>query len=804
MRVTNALFTANTIKNYQKNIQEIHKVERGISSGLQISNSFEDTSKYIDTMRLNYEISTLEQVKKSSSKAQVFTQNTDKILNQFTSALDKFKTKLIQASNNTNSPSSLNAIANELSSLKKHMISLGNTSINGQYLFSGTSFVSKPLDDDGNYSGNDDSMEALIGSGVKLPYNVNGDELFLGGDSEYRRMLSTNAKMFNQSKLHPSVMTKGGALSKEVYLSSSDTIRDMVGDNDSNEKNDPNVMFYLSGRKTDGTTISTKLEISSSSKVKDLLDKIGQEYGNTSTNKTVSVQMNYHGQIEIKDLNKGSTLLEMNIFGAVDRDAIAGTSGNADQSSIDDFLTQKNVDIIEFNKSNFSGINSVSTVSVKKDIYNPSSFSLNSIFKDSEAQIIKEDDFLQDFMGKDLDKIVLDGTSTAGAPISFTLGGITNTTTVKDLMTTIDTQFGAVSSRLEKGKLYIDDNSGVIPSSFNMTLKAQDNTSANFNAFSTLNGMNYERRGFQKDGNTLTSNITQVVSSSNSFAIPQTKLSEVAGVSLSGKQFLLNGKDSFGNSFSGQIDFNSPKTTFSLDGGATNYTVFNAKGGSTSAQDMTYKQLSDVISLVVSNHLPVDKNIPPDGIQFDEYNKALHGAQGAVEVKLDYRGRLEIHDRFNSKSPIEFTLSDSSANETTNPSALSFMANDSIQIEDPKIDFYKDLTQMIEAVKTGTFRADANGDNPRNIGIQNSLKRIDHLMTHTTKIHTKIGAYSNALIKANERSGLLSINVKTIRTEVIGTDIGAAYIRFNELSNSYQALLSSSAKINSMSLLNYM
>ena len=144
------------------------------------------------------------------------------------------------------------------------------------------------------------------------------------------------------------------------------------------------------------------------------------------------------------------------------------------------------------------------------------------------------------------------------------------------------------------------------------------------------------------------------------------------------------------------------------------------------------------------------------------------------------------------------------ADDATVASSLTFMANDAIKVEDPKIDFFGELNTMIEAVREGYFSMDGDSDDPRNLGIQNSISRIDHFMDHITKEHTKIGSYSNALSNANERSELLSINVQTVRSEVIGMDIGEALMKFNQLSNSYQAMLSTVAKINSMSLLNYM
>ena len=307
MRVTNTLFYSTSVTEHQSAMKKLYDIDKQLASGMKIQNSFENSSVYVDTMRLNYEIATLEQTKESSSKAQTFALNTDSTLNQMEEALEQFKTKLIQANSGVQSSTSLNAIADELEGIKKHMISLGNTSINGQFLFSGTSLLQKPLDDDGEYLGNSESLTALIGSGVELPYNTDGNSLFLGLDSDYNRVISTNVSMLNQSKLNPSTMVEENEnlSSAKVYLTASDTIRDLVGDTNTNTTDDPKPVFYLSGRKSDGTTFAETIAIDSTSTVSDLLEKIGNAYGNTSSNKVVDVSMNARGQIEIKDLKQG-------------------------------------------------------------------------------------------------------------------------------------------------------------------------------------------------------------------------------------------------------------------------------------------------------------------------------------------------------------------------------------------------------------------------------------------------------------------------------------------------------------------
>jgi flagellar hook-associated protein 3 FlgL len=792
MRITNTLFYQNSVNDYQKSMKALYAVNGQMASGHVIQNSYEDSGVYIDAMRLEYQISTLEQVKETTSKAQTFAKNTDKTLNQFSEQLDQFKTKLLQAANAANSTTSLNALADELATIKEGLISLSNTSINGQYLFSGTAFSTKPVSADGTYNGNKDSIQALIGSGVELPYNISGYDLLLSEDNDYNRVVSTNAPMFNQTKLHPETMTNDGDMSEEVYLSETDTIRDMVGDSDADSTNDPDSVFYISGRNSKGETFSSQLQISSSSKVSDLLESIGTEYGNTSTNKVVDVSLNAHGQIEIKDLKQGNSLLDFHMVAAVDRNAASGTTGNALQNDIDALSSQQGVDIISFDKSDFSNLSTTTTVGSREDIYNSGRFYVGYPMSKSDGSEVDATTVLSDFMPSGVDHINVNGTNVAASG------------TVQDLMNEIETQYGG-TARIENGQIIVE---GLTTPA---TLIAEDGTNNPTVGFQIADSMNYTRRSLDKDGNELIGNVSQIIRSNNEFATASTKLVDVAGTnSLNGLQYNLNGVDKNGNEFTAQIDFSNttpPGSTFSLDGGVTNYTIFDVDGNETAADNMTYQQFLDVASMITSDILPTDIDLPADGIQLDEYNTAIKSAQKNVEATLDYRGRLKLIDTKNSESKIELSISDSNADNfaaSSNGSSLSFMANNAVVVEDPYVDFFSDLDDMIEAVRTGAFRMNTQDGTSRNPGIQNSLARLDHIADHVTRQHTKIGAYTNAMTSANERAELLSVNVKTVKSDILDVDIAESYLKFQQLANSYQAMLSTVSSINSMSLLNYM
>lgn len=801
MRVTDSLLFNNSIRNYRTSSQKLYDVNQQVHSGSKIQQSYQDTSIYIDAMRLNYEITTLEQSIDSSSKAKNFANNIDTTLNSFTSKLDEFKTKLTQAANASNSQTSLDAIANELEAYKKELINLANTSINGQFLFSGSALSTKPISADGTYNGNGQSLTAVVGSGVELTYNVDGQSLFLGKDSDYSKVVSTNVSMYNQTKLYPSVMDASGTntSSSEVYLTPTDTIRDMVGDTDSDTTNNPNAVFYLSGRDTAGETFSTKIEISSTSSIQDLLDSVGNVYGNTSTNKLVDVSMNARGQIEVKDLTTGKQVLEMNLFGAVDRDAAAGTSGNANQTDVNALLASSNVDIIAFNASNYSSTNSATTISSRADIYNAGVYRIGYELQTTSGDVATKNTLLSDIM-PDAANILVGGTSLA----------IGATTTVQDLMNAIETEYSlsAGSVHMKSGQIVADDATGTL----NATLVARDATNTPVAGFTLPDAINYTQRGFEKDGNTLTSNVSQVVKQSSEYATSATKLSEVAGSStLNGKALNIDYKTINGTSRSATINLSNAGSTVDVDTDNdgtidTSFTILDANGDPTGADDVSYQQLTDIVSMLTSGTIPTNGVPTATSTDLEEYQYAVKTATNSVEVGLDKQGRFSIKDRTASESKIEFGMSDSNTGDYsgTTSAALSFMANDSVTIETPSVNMFEQLDAMIVAVRSGNFRMDSTSSDPRNIGIQNALSQLDHIADHVEKAHTKIGALSNALTESKTRAETLKVNVVTVQQDIVGIDLAEAYLELTQVSNSYEAMLSAIAKVNSMSLLDYM
>lgn len=333
MRVTSSMYYKSMYgSNNSKITQKLFDVNKQIASGLKIQYAGDDVPTFTETMRLDNEITTLGQIKKSTESGYKISNQSDVVLNEFETSLNRVRTLLISASNGTNDSTSLDAIASELRGMQEHFISLGNTSINGQYLFSGSAIDVKPIDADGNYNGNDVGMNAFLGSRTKQQYNLTGAKLFHGEESSIRKEITTNVVNKNVIVSHPELKSNGDT-NTEATLKESNTIRDLMGDTDDviddvNEKH----FFYIRGTTSNGKAVNTKISLKDSDKIQELLTQIGNAYGNTSNSKVVNVEMTLSGQIVIKDRMQGSSKLDFHIVGATD---FSG-GGAADVTDIDD------------------------------------------------------------------------------------------------------------------------------------------------------------------------------------------------------------------------------------------------------------------------------------------------------------------------------------------------------------------------------------------------------------------------------------------------------------------------------------
>lgn len=750
MRVTNKLNFTNSIQNTMSGASALNKLDMQLSSGMKIQDSYEDASIYIDNTRLEYELKTLKQIKEATSSAKEMTSNSMKALQDMVKLLENFKVKVTQAASDSNSQTSREAIAKELEKIKEQIVQLANTSINGQYLFAGAQLNHKPFDSKGNYFGDKNNVNVVTGAGTESPYNIPGFDLFFKADGDYQKQITTN-ESFTDNRYDLSKDPD-----KKQYLKGDNLWQDLIGlgyVKDKNLKIDedfeqddtrlkfPPTTLYVQGVKPDGQSFKSAVLVNPTDKMEDVLEKIGNLYGNTATEKVVDVTINDSGQIQIRDLKEGNNKLDFH--------AVAYTPQFDDKTEMQEIETAMQAAQPPLSKDDLTNL------VMEAAIGNPARPITNL---QSPVQITINN---QQF------EIDLHQTDFINSKMTDTQGGATN-------------------------------------------------------------GADYDNTFFEKHGNSVIGNVSQVIQGTNAYATDDTKLSEVMSGNAMDSTLNLTVNSKGGNAYNVTVNLQNstvsfpdpanPNQTITFPITHTNPTTGN-NGVVTPPNEITYRQINDIIGMFASDQVPTQTITPNNGqitnAQYDTLQKLMSDSKSTVNVTMDYRGRISVTDKLSTGTNIGVSLSDSQSghfpqppyNHTANQVAgpdFSFNANNSLVIDEPNVDVIKDLDLMIEAVLSGNMRANADGDNPRNTGMQGALERLDHLSDHINKLNTTMGAYHNNIDNVNTRVTFLGVNVQTLKTKVNDADYAETLMNLMQTQLAYQASMKATTTISQLSLLNYM
>ncbi|GAA7790317.1 flagellar hook-associated protein FlgL [Helicobacter pylori] len=817
----------NQMNNYQNALQnKINDANTQIASGLKIRYGYQNSDINNQNLKFQYEENTLDQGIDVAQNAYTSTLNTDKALQEFSKTMETFKTKLIQSANDVHSETSRAAIANDLERLREHMMNVANTSIGGEFLFGGSKVDRPPIDSEGKYHGNGEDLNALISSDNLVPYNISGQDLFLGADKDKHKLITTNIKLLNQNKLHPDVMDalEHSSLPEEVFIKPSDTLRELIGDNDKDPTNDPKEFFYLQGIRPDGSSFKEKFALSkayqnkeSATKVSDLLDRIGHAYGNTSQNKVVDVSLNNWGQIEIKNLTPGSENLDFHLI-----------SSDGDFDDLD-ALRSSGKRVTEYVKSAFVTDRSLSQVKAVPNMYNPRVLEIPSVFITKDNVLANKNTKLSEIFGDSVETLKINASDDASAikipnlPIGLDIPILLDVknSTIKDLKDAIKERFNnEVDVEIEtNGRLRIIDNSSN-QSPISLVLSALDQKGLEVAGIPTNNASEYQKTYFNKEGAKLESNVAQIAQ--NGAANGSTKLSEVANGSLENSVFNMKLNDVNGSFLEAQMILDNNGAFLSFPNGIKIplYDPTSTDIQASKPNEVTYRQLMDAMSIAL-NYSNTDPAIyqqisdnPTSKESKERFIELLKQAKGNLSVNLNEEGKVIIQDNMHSNTKMQFMLFDKDANDFSQNAlhsdkpSLKLNANNALIIDKPSVNFFDQLENIITSVRKGIYRPDALGDtyssDMRNLGIQNGITLIDHLSDHIEKMIAKNGAHGKAFENIIRRNEVLKTQVQSIRGETTGADMAETYNKFSNLTNNYNAVLASTNKINNLSLTKYL
>lgn len=747
MRITNKLNTYNSINQVQTGMKNLYKSYNQLSSGLQIQNSYEGAGMYITNARLEYEYATLSQIEDASKLADELMKNTDSTMSEMEKLLTQFKVKVTEAANATQTPASREVIAKELETIRQQIVDLANTSVNGQFLFSGSLTNTKPFDYSGNYYGDDKRLNIVTGDGVKNAYNIPGYDLFYKADNDFKKQITTNVS-FTDNR-YDLVQNKD----KTRYLEGKDKISYLIGrdyvstnkdqldkdtDFDTKPMQFPPTALYVQGVKPDGTSFKSAVLVQPTDTIQGMLNQIGALYGNTTTTKVVDVSINKSGQIQITDLKQGNTVLDFH--------AVAYTPQFENRESL-----KNAIDDMAAAQPPMSG-------------------------EQLTNQVLQQ---------------VLNGnniTNLNNQPVQITIGNtqyslnLHKTDFIFSKMT--DTQNNAANGA-DYDNVYFETKNNKVIGNVSQVLKdggayATDSTKLSEVATGNLANTTLNLKVSSRAGRTY--DVTINLGTSTVSYTPQAGGNPVTFPIMHTDPTTLN---SGVVTPTNEITYRQLNDIIGLFADDRQPTATIPTNNNQIAAD-NYKTLSEAFA---TSRVSVN-------VDMDYKGRITVTDRLSAGTKI----KIALTDSRSGVFPNNLTT----IAQTTTGSALSFSANNALIIDEPHNDLINDLETMIQAVRYGYVRADSTGEYPRNTGMQGALERLDHLNEHIIKQRTIIGADQKAMSDTKKKVMTLKVNVKSTQNEVIGADLPEVYSQLMQQQLTYQAALKASTTLSQLSLLNYM
>ena len=153
-----------------------------LTTGKRVNVASDDPAAASIEVQLAAQSSRYDQYLRSISSITGELQTIDSALNSGITLLQRALSLGVEGANGTMSPTDRTALANEIQGISQNILSLGNLTYNGKYVFGGTLDSQPPYVDDGSgnitYQGNDSVNQVEIADGQMISINQPGTSLF--------------------------------------------------------------------------------------------------------------------------------------------------------------------------------------------------------------------------------------------------------------------------------------------------------------------------------------------------------------------------------------------------------------------------------------------------------------------------------------------------------------------------------------------------------------------------------------------------------------------------------------------------
>ncbi|WP_239615867.1 flagellar hook-associated protein FlgL [Cohnella mopanensis] len=187
LRVTPGMMHNNLMRNINHNLSRMENQQNMLSTGRKLNKPSDDPAGITYSLRYRSELAMNEQYDKNIGTSLSQLSHTDTVLGQVNDLIQRAQQLTVQALNDTNPQSALDAIKIEMHQLYEQAVTAGNDTLNGKYIFNGQMTDKQPYTSADAATQDTDTEKFLMrfSAGVTVPINVTGDEVFgASGDAD--------------------------------------------------------------------------------------------------------------------------------------------------------------------------------------------------------------------------------------------------------------------------------------------------------------------------------------------------------------------------------------------------------------------------------------------------------------------------------------------------------------------------------------------------------------------------------------------------------------------------------------------
>lgn len=193
MRVTQNSTANQMLENLQTIQQRQAQLEQVASTQVKVSNPGDDPTTAQQILHLKSQSAATDQYAKNIATGTSMLSMSDSAMSSMSDTLTRAKELALSMSSDTSmaNADARNGAVEELQQLKGQMISLGNTQLNGKFIFGGFKNDTPPFDatvdpetglPSGNFNGTADNPTIAVDRSSTLPMGYSGGKLISGGD----------------------------------------------------------------------------------------------------------------------------------------------------------------------------------------------------------------------------------------------------------------------------------------------------------------------------------------------------------------------------------------------------------------------------------------------------------------------------------------------------------------------------------------------------------------------------------------------------------------------------------------------